>query len=389
MDKKPVKINVEGKIDYENAAAFKESILQKIAGQDDVQVELDMAGVFFISSAGLRALLQINNSVQKLTLTSVNPDINEIFQITGLTELISVRKEYRTISVEGCKLIGEGFNGKIYKIDPEKVVKVYKDPSALDEILHEREMARLAMILGVPTAISYEVVRAGDSYGAVFELLDAKTFSSILAESPEQTDWCVREYTDLLKKVHGTVVPEGRLPSANKLVRKWIRGIQDCLPRDSFEKLDRMIEAVPERGTMLHGDCHTNNVVLAGDEVLLIDMDTLAVGHPIFELAQMYGTFVGFGESNPDVIQGFLGISASAAGEFWKRSLRRYLDTDEDRVSAVEQKIRCVAYTRLIDWSRRHRDPDDAASRTERELWIRELTELIDEVDSLGFDVSG
>ena len=36
MDKKPVKINAEGKIDYENAAAFKESILQKIAGQDDV-----------------------------------------------------------------------------------------------------------------------------------------------------------------------------------------------------------------------------------------------------------------------------------------------------------------------------------------------------------------
>ena len=70
----------------------------------------------------------------------------------------------------------------------------------------------LALILGIPTAISYDVVKVGDSYGSVFELLNARSFSKILATEPDKMDWCVKEYTEMLKKIHGTVVPKGKLP---------------------------------------------------------------------------------------------------------------------------------------------------------------------------------
>ena len=71
------------------------------------------------------------------------------------------------------------------------MVKVYKNANALADIQHEREVARLALVLGVPTAISYDVVRVRDSYGSVFELLNARSFAKILAEEPERLGYLI------------------------------------------------------------------------------------------------------------------------------------------------------------------------------------------------------
>lgn len=70
----------------------------------------------------------------------------------------------------------------------------------------------LALILGIPTAISYDVVKAGNCYGSVFELLNARSFAAILAKEPEKLDWCVAEYVKMLRLIHSTVVPAGKLP---------------------------------------------------------------------------------------------------------------------------------------------------------------------------------
>ena len=69
------------------------------------------------------------------------------------------------------------------------MVKVYNNADALDDIRHEREMAKLALLLGIPTAISYDVVKVGNSYGSVFELLNARSFTRILTDEPQKLDW--------------------------------------------------------------------------------------------------------------------------------------------------------------------------------------------------------
>ena len=74
-------------------------------------------------------------------------------------------------------MIGEGANGKVYRVDRDTIVKVYRKPDAIQEIQRERELARTAFVAGVPTAIPYDVVRIREGgYGSVFELLDATSF---------------------------------------------------------------------------------------------------------------------------------------------------------------------------------------------------------------------
>ena len=381
-----MRIELNGRIDSNNAPEIEKTVMEQLEGQDGAPVELDASGLEYISSAGLRVLLRVRKSHPDMTISGVNSEVYEILDMTGFTEMMTVKKAYRVVSVDGCEVIGEGQNGKVYRIDRDNVVKTYKNADALAEIQHEREVARLALVLGIPTAISYDVVRVGDSYGSVFELLDSRAFAKILAEEPERMDWCVREYVDMLKKIHGTVVPAGKLPRIKDTVMAWVGGVKPLLPEKYGEQLERMIADIPECDTMLHGDYHTKNIVLAGDEVLLIDMDTLSVGHPIFELAQMYNCYIGFGEYDPAVVAQFQGYSAATARKFWKQTLRAYLGTDDEEViTDAENKIRCVAYTRLIDWNRRHKNPGTEADRATAALWTRELLGLLERVDTLVF----
>ena len=381
-----ITIRLNGRIDSNNAASVEKDILDQLAGKGGDPVTLDAAGLQYISSAGLRVILRLKKSLGNLRIVNVSSEVYDILDMTGFTEIMSVEKAYRVVSVEGCEVIGEGANGKVYRIDQDNVVKVYKNADALADIQHEREVARLALILGVPTAISYDVVRVGDSYGSVFELLDARSFARILAEEPDRMEWCVKEYVDLLKKVHSITVPEGKLPSTKEDVLAGIRRMVDSLPEGCGDKLLRMAEAIPESSRMIHGDYHTKNIVLVGDEVLLIDMDTLSVGHPIFELSQMYNSYVGFSEYNPDIVLKFQGYDATIAREFWRRSLRAYLGTNDDRrVAEVEDKIRCVSYADLIDWKRRHGTGTEE-DRATLALWTSRLIELLDRLDSLDFD---
>ena len=379
-------IDLKGRIDSNNAAQVEKDILAQLQGCASDSVILDAADLQYISSAGLRLILRLKKTNPELRIINVSSEVYEILDMTGFTEMMPVEKAYRVVSVEGCEVIGEGANGKVYRIDQDNVVKVYKNADALSDIQHEREVARLALILGVPTAISYDVVRIGDSYGSVFELLNARSFAKILAEEPERMGWCVKEYIKLLKKVHSITVPEGKLPSIKEEALAGIRRMKDSLPEGYGEKLARMAEEIPESSHMIHGDYHTKNIVLAGEEVLLIDMDTLSVGDPIFELSQMYNSYVGFSEYNPDIVLEFQGYGASIAREFWKRSLREYLGTEDDRrVTEVEEKIRCLSYADLIDWRQRH-GVHNAEDQATLALWTNRLIELLDRVDSLSFD---
>ncbi|MBE6009861.1 MAG: STAS domain-containing protein [Lachnospiraceae bacterium] len=379
-------INLSGHVDSNNSAQIEAEIQDCISGNENLDLVMDVENLSYISSAGLRVILRLRKNNPELCIKNACSEVYEILEMTGFTQMMQVDKAYRVVTIEGAEVIGQGANGTIYRIDRDNVVKVYNNPDALDEIQNEREVARLALILGIPTAISYDVVRVGQSYGSVFELLNATSFSKILATEPERMDWCVKEYVDLLKKIHGTIVPEGELPDMKETVISWAEFMQDHLPEEYGKKLLQLVQDIPKDDHMIHGDYHTKNVELTENEVLLIDMDTLAVGHPVFELASMFNAFSGFFECDPQRILEFQGFDIDTAHTFWHLVLKEYLGTDdEERIREVENKARIIGYTRLIRRSIRRSGLETEAGRAEIEHWTQELTGLLDQTDTLQF----
>lgn len=379
-------IGLEGHIDSLNASDVEDSIRAIRKDREKLPVVLDCAGLEYISSAGLRVILRLLQESEGTKMVNVSGEVYEVLEMTGFTEMMPVSKAYRVIDVEGCEVIGQGANGKIYRIDRDTIVKVFLNPDSLPEIQRERELARTAFVSGVPTAIPYDVVRIkSGGYGSVFELLNAKTFAQLLKDGAPM-DEVVKKSIDLLKIIHGTAVKPGSMPNMKETVLNWADFLKDYLPAELFGKLHDLVAAVPETLYMVHGDYHLKNVMLQNGESLLIDMDTLCYGHPVFELASMFNAYRGYGQTDHSITLNFLGLPYETAGEIWDKSLHMYLDGfDEDGIRAVSEKAQVIGYTRMMRRSIRRNGLNTEAGRIEIENCRRHLEDLLPRIDSLTF----
>ena len=274
-------VNLTGRITSANASSVEQEISAAIGDYAGKALTLDLGELEYISSAGLRVLLRLRKRFAGMEMVNVSSDVYEIFEMTGFTEMMPISKAYRRISVDGCEVIGQGANGKVYRIDPDTIVKVYYNPDALPDIHRERELARTAFVLGVPTAIPYDVVRVGEGYGSVFELLNAKSFSKLIAADPDGLEGYVRQFVDLMKLIHDTTVKPGVMPQMRTVALDWADFLRDYLPEEKWQKLHDLIAAVPEQLTMLHGDYHTKNVMLQNGEVIEVIQPFRARGRVI------------------------------------------------------------------------------------------------------------
>ena len=375
-----------GRIDSSNAEAVEAEIVSIRKNSPSGSMVLDAEALEYISSAGLRVILRLRKAEPDLRIVNASPDIYEIFDMTGFTEMMTIEKAYRRLSVDGCEVIGQGANGKVYRIDADTIIKVYLNPDSLPDIHRERELARRAFVLGIPTAIPYDVVKVGDGYGSVFELLNAKSFAKLIAAEPENLDKYVGLYVDLLKKIHGTEVKPEDMPDMKAVALDWADFLADYLPADQYKKLHDLIAAVPVSHTMLHGDYHIKNVMLQNGEVLLIDMDTLCQGNPVFEFASVWLAYAGYSELDHSISLSFLGIPHETAVEIWEKTLPLYFGTNDETVlKSYSDKARIIGYTRMMRRTIRRNGFNTEDGRAIIELCKNRLAELLPGVDSLAF----
>ncbi|MBQ6117760.1 MAG: anti-sigma factor antagonist [Clostridia bacterium] len=373
-----------GRVDSANAAEAEKQIFAAAEGAG--ALTLDAADLEYISSAGLRVILRLKKAFKDVKIVNASPEVYEIFDMTGFTEMMDIAKAYRKVSVEGCEVIGEGANGKVYRIDPDTIVKVYKNHDALEEIHKERELARKAFVMGVPTAIPYDVVQVGDLYGSVFELLNAKSFAKLMIAQPEQTEQLARESVEILKTMHATTLKPGELPDKKAEALVWAEFCRDYLPAEVGDKLVRLVSDIPETLNMLHGDYHIKNIMRQNGENLLIDMDTLAMGHPVFEFAAIYLAYIGFSCIDHENVKRFLGIPYEQAQRFWKETLRAYFGTDDEAfLQGIEDKAAIIGYSRVLRRTFRKAKEDEDYKARLVAYCQNALCELVPKTDSLSW----
>lgn len=374
-----------GRIDTNTVGEAEKQLDAILAQHNCDEVIMDVEDLVYISSAGLRMVLRLRKNKPQLRIINASPEVYDIFDMTGFSEMIPIEKAYRQMSVDGCSIVGRGAKGTVYRFNGDTVIKVYNNPDCLPEIQRERELARKAFVLGIPTAISYDVVKVGDKFGSVFELLDAKSFAQLIAEQPEKIDFFVSEYAALLRQIHETEVNAEDMPDAKNLVFKWLETDSKLLSEDDYHKLEELVKELPDRMNMIHNDYHMNNLMLQNGETLLIDMDTLAHGHPIIELANIYITYVLFSTINPKMTEDFFGFPAQTAQLLWKKFLPLYLQTeDAERIESVEEKVKLLSCARLLRHFAR-RDPEQEDAKKAIAFALSEMPVLLNKLETLDF----
>ena len=294
---------IKGKIDSTNAAEFEKELMAA------KPAELDASELEYISSAGLRAILKLAKAVGDVTVNNVSSGVYEIFNVTGFTEILAVNKKLKEINVDNAELLGAGANGRVYRVDEERIVKV------------------------------------------IYELVDAKTLGSVVHDSPEKLREYALRMSALLKKLHSTEMEKDTMPDARMTLRLWadIAAKSDFYSKDDMQRVFDLIDSIPVRNTFIHGDFHPGNIMVQNDELILIDMGDASVGHPVIDLLGTYQLMSLTPKKNPGVAMRYLGMTTEEAIEMWDLFIRDYLGTDDDKtISDLEESLISFALIRNL-----------------------------------------
>ncbi|MBQ9721369.1 MAG: phosphotransferase, partial [Oscillospiraceae bacterium] len=256
-----------------------------------------------------RVLMKVRKKLKAtLPVDNVSSGIYDIFENTGFSQLLNVRKKLSEISVEGCEKLGQGGNGAVYRIEEDKIVKVYKPWMSLEDIDRERSYAKTAFVNGIPSVIAYDTVRVGDCLGVVFELLASDTLGHAMRDNPEKLEEYVDQYVALAKTLHSTHVPAGSFTRIqDDMHRKADRLTQWCTPEE-IALLHSLIAEIPDADTVTHNDLHPGNIMIQNGELVLIDMPEVTMGPPICDLVAIFRDMISAPQNKPEAIEFSVGM---------------------------------------------------------------------------------
>lgn len=279
-------IEVTGGINSANAGELAEALANEPSGAAGMVI--DAGGLTYISSAGLRVLLSARKRCKDkvFRIVNVNDEVMNIFEVTGFSDIMDISRAVRQLSVEGCDRIGAGACGEVFRLDDETIIKLYYPRVKKEEIEQEKTLAKKAFVMGVPTAISYDIVEADGRTGVVYELINSKTLGELIRADESDLEAYVDMYAAVCRQIHSIEAEPGQLPSFKDINRADIPNVTG-ITEEERAYLHRFLDLVPDRMNCLHGDLNINNIMVQNGECCLIDMGEFSTGTPMFDLSRI------------------------------------------------------------------------------------------------------
>lgn len=379
-----ITIFVTGRIDS-NTSPVIEKELDDIVNQNPAdKIILDFEDVEYLSSAGLRVILRLKKKHENMSIINVNHEVYEIFDMTGFVEMMDIKKAFRKISVDGLEEIGCGANGKVYRYNDDTIIKVYFNNAKLEHIQNEIKLAKKAFVMGVSTAIPFDIVKVGPYYGSVFEMIKAESLVDLINNNPDKLDDYILMFHNLLKDMNNTIVNDDSLPQIKHRAMKWLDTASLFLPDDKKDKMQRLFASIPEDNNMLHRDYHLKNLLMQNNELILIDMDTLCKGNIIFELTGFYNAYRGFTETRDPTLPPFLGIKDEYSFYISDKLFELYFnDRSKEELQQIKNKVALLSSVFLIRYHYTKCDNTSKEIQEKIKYYQQKLLSLIDIVDDL------
>jgi uncharacterized protein (TIGR02172 family) len=201
------------------------------------------------------------------------------------------QNHYPQINLEDWRQVGEGGNGKTYvnAAAPGEILKVNNARlSTLEAVEHEYNISKAVANLGISVPEMYRIVRIGDAYGTISQLIKGKkSLSRICQEEPERTEEMARLLCQKGKELFATPCKTDFFPSRKGQALLAI-GKASYVSNKDKKAIQAFIESIPESTGCSHGDFQTGNIIQAGEDYYWIDLDRFAYGDPMFDIGHLF-----------------------------------------------------------------------------------------------------
>lgn len=244
-------------------------------------VVFDMELVEYVSSSVLRRLIALKNAGYNVTVINCSRKLYDIFAIVGFEKLIHIGTKRLQIKTNKMKEIATGGNGKIYDFSRDEILKIYYETISDERAEKGMQNAKKAFNKGLPVAIPFAMVETDQGKGIIYEKLKGKSLAHEMHTNPRYFKTGAIELVKLCKTLGSTHFEPGELSSVRETFINGLDPIKKFLPPHYVDAYNIAIESIPETNTAVHGDLHAGNVILEGNDLLLIDTDDFGSGHPI------------------------------------------------------------------------------------------------------------
>ena len=349
-------VYLEGNITKENCISLEKNILDIATKTPQLMLKFDLKELKNITSAGIRMLMNIKNSLKNqpnIKLENVNQDIYDILISSGLYEIFDIYKIYRDINIDNLELVGKGANSKVLRLTDDKVIKIFSKNTNLDMLIqNEANMTKIAFQCGIPTPITYDIVKAGDCFGLIYEYLDAKDLIKIMEEDKAHLVDYIKQFTQLMKHMHSIEIKNNKFNDLKFMSLRLLPSLKGKVLNDEdYEKIKKIYENIPDKKTFVHGDCHPGNVMVKNGKMFFIDLAGAGVGHHITDLMGMYNIYR-INIHNPDKMKNsplLKNFTMDELNLIWDTFLKEYLGTEDEKIlKKAEEQIAGFSYTRIL-----------------------------------------
>ena len=328
LDNEVLTVTLDGRLDTEAASKFEAELNAIRTENAHTSMVVDASGLEYVASSGLRIILKLVKTEKNFKLENVCAAVYEVFEVTGFSKIIQMTKALRKVDLSKCEKIGAGGNGAVYRISEDEIVKVNFNPDTYETLEQELAKAKEAFFLGVPTAISFDMVDCGEGKkGVVYEIIKSSTLGENIQKDPSRMEELTEKYIEQINLLHSIHTDNPVYGSAKDSYRKQVEAASKYLTEEEGELLNLILEALPEGDRLVHGDAHPKNIMIQNGEMLWIDMEGMSVGHPIYDLISIAVILNGMRTDEMSV--GICGMDNTVVKVFKDCFIRKYFKTED------------------------------------------------------------
>lgn len=321
-------VSLEGRLDTESAVAFEQELAVKCEETPHESLVFDASQLQYVASSGLRIMLKMAKTEKNFRIENAVPDVYNVFEMTGFSKIMTITKALRKIDLEKCERIGAGGNGAVYRISEDEIVKVNFNPETYAGLDKELAKAKEAFLLGIPTAISFDMVDCGEGKrGVVYETIKSRTLGETMQSNPDRMEELTEKYIEQLNLLHSTITDNPVFSNAKEYYSNQVTNAAKYFTEEEGRLMNMIVDALPEGNRLVHCDAHPKNLMIQGEEMLWIDMEQMSVGHPIYDLISI--AVVLNGMRTDEMILNIAGMDNATVAKLKDCFIRKYFRTED------------------------------------------------------------